>query len=174
MIILTVAVVLIGVVLVLDLMITLGLVRRLRSHAEMLTKLVNTSNQGLDVGIVAVGTPIASFTATALDGLEVAPAGGTVLGFFSTRCDTCAESLPGFLAYAEPLGKERVIAIVNGDEPMLTEMAEKLSKVARVVIEAHDGPVARAVGVVGTPTLVVLDDNLRVAASGYQAGQLTA
>lgn len=172
MVILTVAVVLVGAVVLLELVVTLGLVKRLRSHAELLDKLVK--GQPMDAGVLPVGTPIAPFTATTTDGLEVSPTGGTVLGFFSTRCDTCAESLPGFLTYAEPLGRERVIAIAHGDEPALAELVERLSKVAQVVIEEEDGAITRAVGVRGLPTIAVLDDNLRVLSSGFQAGQLTA
>lgn len=173
MVILTVAVVLVAALALLTLLITLGLVKRLRVHADHLTKLLANQSPGRDVIGVSVGTPIASFTATTIDGLEVTPAGGMLLGFFSTTCSTCAESLPGFLTYAEPLGRERVVAIVQGFEPALTELAEQLSKVAQVVIEPVDGPVARAVGVSAMPTFVVLDDNLRVASSGYQAAQLT-
>ncbi|GAB3933756.1 hypothetical protein GCM10029976_041740 [Kribbella albertanoniae] len=174
MVILTVAVVLVAALALLNLVINLGLVKRLRVHADHLTKLVNNQGPGRDVAGVPIGTPIASFTATTVDGLEVSPAGDMLLGFFSTTCSTCAESLPGFLTYAEPLGRERVIAIAAGYEPALTELTEKLSKVAQVVIEAEDGPVARAVGVSATPTLVILDDNLRVVSSGYQAAQLTS
>lgn len=174
MVILTVAVVLVAALALLTLLITLGLVKRLRVHADHLTTLLANQGRGPETVGVPLGTPIAPFTAITVDGLKVASAPGMLLGFFSTTCSTCAESLPGFLTYAEPLGRERVVAMVSGHEPALTDLTEKLSTVAQVVIEAEDGPVARAVGVSATPTLVVLDNNLRVASTGYQAAQLTA
>ena len=120
--ILTAAVILVGVLVLLDLLLTLGLIKRVRTHAELLDKLVNAtpaSVHAVEPGQLPPGKPIGEFTATTSDGLEISREsfdGGLVLGFFSTWCDTCAEQLPGFLAYAEPLGRERVLAVVHGEE----------------------------------------------------------
>lgn len=176
--ILTAAVVLVGVLVLLDLLLTLGLIKRVRTHAELLDKLVNAtpgSVSGLEPGQLPPGTVVGEFAATTSDGLEITRASfddGAVLGFFSTWCDTCAEQLPGFLTYAEPLGRERVLAVVHGDQDKLVELVAKLSKVAQVVIEPEHGPIAEAVGVQAMPTMAVVDKEWRVISSGYKAESL--
>ena len=176
--ILTAAVVLVGVLVLFDLLLTLGLIKRVRTHAETLDKVVNAAPaQVLEPGQLPVGTAVSEFTATTSDGLEVSResfADGAVVGFFSTWCDTCAEQLPGFLTYAEPLGRERVLAVVHGDEEKLVELVAKLSKVAQVVVEAEHGPIAKAAGVRGMPTMAVVDKDWRVTASGYSTETLPA
>lgn len=174
--ILTAAVVLVGVLVLFDLLLTLGLVKRVRAHAELLDKLVN-ARPGVqpEPGQLPPGTVVGDFTATTSDGLEIGRASltdGAVLGFFSTWCDTCAEQLPGFLAYAEPYGRERVLAVVHGGEAELPGLIAKLSKVAQVVVEPDNGPIAKAVGVEATPTMAVIDKEWRVTSSGYKADSL--
>lgn len=175
--ILTAAVVLVGVLVLFDLLLTLGLVKRVRAHAELLDKLVNARpDTQLEPGRLPPGSVVGEFAATTSDGLEVSRASftdGAVLGFFSTWCDTCAEQLPGFLAYAEPYGRERVLAVVHGGEAELPGLIAKLSKVAQVVVEPDHGPIAKAVGVDAMPTMAVIDKDWRVTSSGYKADSLT-
>lgn len=174
--ILTAAVVLVGVLVLFDLLLTLGLVKRVRAHAEVLDKLVNAKPAAqLEPGRLPPGTVVSEFAATTSDGLGVSRASftdGAVLGFFSTWCETCAEQLPGFLAYAEPFGRERVLAVVQGGEDQLPALIAKLSKVAQVVIEPDNGPIAKAVGVDAMPTMAVIDKEWRVTSSGYRADSL--
>jgi len=178
--ILTAAVVLVGVLVLLDLLLTLGLIKRVRTHAELLDKLVNAtpaSAHAVEPGQLPPGRPVGEFSATTSEGLEISRESfdaGVVLGFFSTWCDTCAEQLPGFLAFAEPLGRERVLAVVHGDEDQLVDLVATLAKVAQVVVEAENGPVAQAVGVQAFPTMAVVDKDWRVTSSGYSAETLTA
>ncbi|NEA35961.1 redoxin domain-containing protein [Streptomyces sp. SID13031] len=176
--ILTAAVVLVGVLVLFDLLLTLGLVKRVRTHAEVLDKLVNARpGPQLEPGRLPPGTVVGEFAATTSDGLEVSRASftdGAVLGFFSTWCETCAEQLPGFLAFAEPLGRERVLAVVHGGEDQLPGLIAKLSKVAQVVVEPDNGPIAKAVGVDAMPTMAVIDKHWRVTSSGYQADSLAS
>lgn len=178
--ILTAAVVLVGVLVLFDLLLTLGLVKRVRSHAEVLDKLVNArpshaESGGLEPGQLPPGTVVGEFAATTSDGLEISRASftdGALIGFFSTWCETCAEQLPGFLAYAEPLGRERVLAVVHGGEELLPGLIAKLSKVAQVVVEPDNGPIAKAVGADATPTMAVIDKQWRVTSSSYRADAL--
>ncbi|MGC4937314.1 TlpA family protein disulfide reductase [Kribbella sp. DT2] len=176
--ILAAAVVLVGVLVLLDLLLTLGLIKRVRTHAELLDKLVNAApGQAMEPGQLPVGSLLGEFTATSSEGLEISRESfddGVVLGFFSTWCDTCAEQLPGFLAYAEPLGRERVLAVVHGDDAQLVDLVATLSKVAQVVVEPENGPIARATGVRAFPTMAVVDKAWRVTSSGYSTETLAA
>jgi thiol-disulfide isomerase/thioredoxin len=176
--ILTAAVVLVGVLVLLDLLLTLGLIKRVRTHAELLDKVVNAapaSAAAVEPGQLPLGRVVGEFAATTSEGLEISRESfddGAVLGFFSTWCDTCAEQLPGFLAYAEPLGRERVLAVVHGDEDKLVDLVARLSKVAQVVVEPEHGPIAVATGVMGMPTMAVLDKDWQVTSSGYSSESL--
>jgi len=180
--ILTAAVVLVGVLVLLDLLLTLGLIKRVRTHAELLDKVVNAapasapaSAAAVEPGQLPLGRTVGEFAATTSEGLEISRESfddGAVLGFFSTWCDTCAEQLPGFLAYAEPLGRERVLAVVHGDEDKLVDLVARLSKVAQVVVEPEHGPIAVATGVMGMPTMAVLDKDWQVTSSGYSSESL--
>jgi hypothetical protein len=176
--ILTAAVVLVGVLVLLDLLLTLGLIKRVRTHAELLDKLLNAapaSAPALEPGQLPAGAVVREFAATTSEGREIRRDSfddGAVLAFFSTWCDTCAEQLPGFLTYAAPLGRDRVLAVVHGDDEQLVDLVASLSKVAQVVVETENGPIARAAGVRAFPTMAVIDKDWRVTASGYEAKSL--
>jgi thiol-disulfide isomerase/thioredoxin len=173
---LTAAVVLVGVLVLLDLLLTLGLVKRVRTHAGLLGQLAaQPATPAPDPGLLAVGSSVGDFAGVTTDGAEVARStfpDGAVIGFFSTWCDACEEHLPGFLSYAEPLGRDRVLAVVQGDQEALADLTGKLSKVARVVTEPDQGPIARAAGVRALPTMAVVDADWRVTSSGYSADML--
>jgi hypothetical protein len=173
---LTAAVVLVGILVLLDLLLTLGLIKRVRTHAGLLGRLADQlAGQPPNPGVLAVGTPVGDFAGVTTEGAELSRGtfpDGAVIGFFSSWCDACAEHLPGFLSYAEPLGRDRVLAVVQGDLEGLAELVGKLSKVAQVVTEPDQGPIARAVGVRALPTMAVVDADWRVTSSGFSADML--
>ncbi|WP_328993183.1 hypothetical protein OG394_02655 [Kribbella sp. NBC_01245] len=174
---LTAAVILLGALVLLNLVITLGLVKRVRSHAEHLGQLVNQHQAEVaNPGALEVGVQVGEFSAVSTEGTEISRdtfTDGAIIGFFSTWCDACEEHLPGFIAYAEPLGRDRVLAVVQGDGDGLADLTGRLAKVAQVVIEEGQGPIAEAVGVRGMPTMAVVDGGWRVVSSGFSAAMLT-
>lgn len=166
---LTVAVVVVGVVSVLNLLLTVGVIRRLREHTELLS--ARGAERSFDV--IATGQRPGEFAVADVDGRPVRNDdldGGTLLGFFTPTCEACKEKLPEFLATAAafPGGPDKVLAVVAGalddngtpaggeGETLIAE----LGQVARVVPEPHDGPVSAAFEVVAYPSWVLMEGSV--------------
>lgn len=155
---LTAAVVLVGAIAVVDLVLTVGVVRRLREHTAELTALRGPA-AGADL---PAGSPVGDFTATSVTGRPVTRGtltGSALVGFFSQGCPACAEQLPDFVAHAAG-GAVPALAVVAGDPAGVTETVQALRPVATVVVEPADGPVQRAFAVAGFPTFVLVEDGV--------------
>jgi thiol-disulfide isomerase/thioredoxin len=171
------SVVQVGMLCGVNLLLTFGVVRRLREHADLLAG----TPRVVDVGPpVPVGSVVGEFTVTTADGEVVTRDsldGGTVVGFFSPGCGPCEELLPRFVEYAasEAGGGRRVVAVVAASDAEAGEIAMQLAPVARVVLEgAFGGPVSAAFGVRGYPALCVVDSDGTVTAGGSTVDALPA
>ncbi|MFF1418687.1 redoxin domain-containing protein [Streptomyces sp. NPDC058280] len=162
------AVVLVGLVALADLILTLGVVKRLREHTEMLA-----GAGGMPVTI-AVGEKVGDFTAVTIDGEtvnsdRVEP--DSLVAFFSPTCQPCKEKLPKFVAHARTLpgGRDQVLAVVVGGIDEASEFTTQLSPVARVLVEDREGPLHTAFQTAAYPTLLRVsahdDGGLMVAAN---------
>lgn len=160
------AVVLVGILGGVNLLLTIGVVRRLREHSELLAGTPRVVDNDPPV---PVGSVVGEFTVTTADGEVVTRDsldGGTVVGFFSPGCGPCEELLPRFVEYAAS-ERVRVVAVVAAPDVQAGEMAAQLAPVARVVVEdAFGGPVSTAFGVRGYPALCVVDGDGIVTAGG--------
>jgi thiol-disulfide isomerase/thioredoxin len=159
----------VAVLTVFDLVLTMGVVRRLRSHTELLDRL--TTGGLARKLIVEPGQAPADASATTVDGALVTTAdlGDTLVGFFSPTCTPCAERAPQFVEYARrlPGGRSRAVAVVvSGTEGAPDALTALFEPVARVVVEPPEGPLATAFQVVGFPALCLLDSTGTVRASG--------
>src|SRR3954468_18824844 len=126
---------------VLNLLLTVALVRRLREHTKLLDALYELV--GVEPGIspdrtgIVPGETVGDFRTTTVDGEPVgrddlAPA--TVVAFLAATCDSCHEQLPDLLTYARERGRQRVLAVVDGAGGDPTELVERLNAAARVVL----------------------------------------
>jgi len=166
---LTAAVVLVGALCLLDLVLTLGVVRRLREHARLISKGAARSSTRITAGLgVPPGEVVADFAATTTDGESVSRATllrPTLVGFFAPGCPNCAEEMPEFIDFARSLpGREHVLAVISGGTVMETDYPERLGPLARVVLEDTTGPVQQAFQVSGYPTLFFVDEGGTVVA----------
>jgi peroxiredoxin len=162
------AVVVVGALCLVDLLLTLGVIRRLREHTELLSARSGPSMP--EQATITAGDRPAAFTAEDTDGEPVdrdSPA-PRLLGFFSTSCPACTEMLPTFVEHAArfPGGRPQVLAVVAGAPPDIHELTNDLVGVARVVVEEPQGPVATAFEVTGYPTWCLLDEHGVVRDSG--------
>ncbi|GGN74794.1 TlpA family protein [Actinoplanes lobatus] len=159
MIVIVAALVLVGVLGMLNLVLTVGVIRRLRE------------SQGHHPGgadpVLPVGTAVGEFTATTIDGdpVDAFPA---LVGFFSPGCAPCTELLPEFADYARrmPGGRQRVLAVVAGTPETAADYVSVLSEVARVVVASADAPLPRAFRATAFPAVYLLDAERRVLVSG--------
>jgi peroxiredoxin len=169
--------VLVSTVCALDLVLTLGVIRRLRQHGELLAGAPGKPDgETRDVMLLAGERP-ADFTATTTEGVLVSRdtlIGGTIVGFFTAHCQPCQERVPQFLeqAISLPAGRDQSLAVVIGDDTATKELAESMSTTVRVVLEQSGDPVATAFGVRGYPALCVLDERGVIEASGFSFGQI--
>src|SRR5262245_52970288 len=98
----------------LDLVLTLGVVRRLRRHTELIS---NLSSGGWQPGaILADGKTAGPFEAVATTGEPVSRdrlSGRTLVGAFAPTCTACEEKLPAFVDFATAFsgGRDQVIAV---------------------------------------------------------------
>jgi hypothetical protein len=156
--ILVAAVVLVGGVALVNLLLTYGVIRRLRQHTELLSQ-----RSGRNVGddmVLPVGTPVEDFSAVADDGTVVSPgllSGPTLMAFFAPGCQPCAELLPRFLATAAATDRLAIAVVTDGDPAEQFGYRERLSAVATVVSGAQAAVVSEAFKVRGFPALCLVD-----------------
>jgi thiol-disulfide isomerase/thioredoxin len=161
---LAVAVAVVGVLCLIDLVLTLGVVRRLRDHSSRLTAM---NAAALDIpsdALRAPGSPVDPFTATDIDGVDRSLgdlAEPSLVAFFAPDCPACEEKLPAFLAYASafPGGRDRTLAVVSGQAGGV-KYRTALAEVGAVVMEPQRGPVQEAFGAKAFPTFLVIVDGV--------------
>lgn len=163
----------VGVVAVLNLLLTVGVIRRLREHTERLSSLGGPPGAAM----LAAGQRVGEFATTTIDGEPVARdllSGRTLVGAFTPGCGACTERLPDFLARAKdfPGGPARVLAIVAGDSAGAASYRDQLAEVARVVVEPPGGPLLTALKVSRFPAFGLLDAEGVVVASGWTLDHL--
>lgn len=169
------AVVLVGILCVADLVLTYGVIRRLREHSELLA--AGSGSRRPDPAL-PVGTVVKDFVVTTTDGLVRTRndfSGDTLVGFFTLSCETCKDELPGFLALAERFagGRSQVMAVVLEDGLGADEMIEALSPVAQVVrADDPDAEITKAFQVLAFPTFLVVADGGVVKAAQFRTDAL--
>jgi hypothetical protein len=172
-------VVLVGAVAVLNLLLTVGVIRRLRQHTENLANLSTMGGPQPSI-MIGEGERAGEFAATTTDGEPVTRdllSGQTLVGVLTPDCSACRERLPEFVSSAEtfPGGRGQVLAVLAGELEQVEEYREQLAPVARVVIEPPmKGAVATALKVEGFPAFAVLDADGTVVASGFSPDGLPA
>ncbi|SDS30049.1 hypothetical protein [Actinoplanes derwentensis] len=156
------ALVLVGLLGVLNLALSIGIIRRLREQQDQEPRQTGRPDPVLPPGAIA-----GPFTATTVDG-EPAGTSPALVGFFSPGCGSCAELLPAFTSYAArtPGGRERVLAVISGPEEMATEYLDALAPVAQVVLASPGAPVLAAFQTKAYPAVYLLGDDRRVLFSG--------
>lgn len=170
------AVVLIGTVALVNLLLTMGVVRRLREHSARLQAGAGAPSIEMPDS-VAVGERIGDFASTTVDSRRVGRdtfAGRTLIGFLKPGCQPCDEQLPEFqrLAADMPGGRDSVLAVVVGSEAEAGPLVAQLAPVGRVVVESPAGPVNQAFKVFGYPTYFVVDETGTVRGGASRVDQV--
>ncbi|MGC4895253.1 TlpA disulfide reductase family protein [Micromonospora sp. DT31] len=173
------AVTVVGIIGLLNLILTFGVIRRLREHTLRLTAVEAGHGHGDEI-MLGAGNTVQPFQALAEDGATVSRdglTGPTLVGFFSPGCAPCRERMPQFVRYAaeHPGGRDQVVGIVaSGSREDADEYVAALAPVARVVVEPDGGPLYTAFGVQGFPAISLIDESGVVVASGSLIEDLSA
>lgn len=154
-------------------LVTVGLIRRIRTMAA-------ESGSGTAPPIpptLAVGQSPGEFATATQEGRRFErsglPGGRSLIGFFSTTCEPCAENAPRFAEYARSFDPGRVVAVIQDGEPGAAQtFGERYLDGVDVLVEAMNGPVARAFAVEAFPTMYVLDAEGRVEHSAFNTSRL--
>ncbi|GAA2317054.1 hypothetical protein SVIO_070720 [Streptomyces violaceusniger] len=146
-------VVFVGALCALDLILTLGVIKRLREQTTLLAKMSGPPPA------ISIGEEIGEFEATTVDGEPVSRellTGETLVAFFSPTCGPCKEKLPAFVDHvrALPAGGTQALAVVVGEADDAAAFLAELSPVARVVLEGVGGPLGKAFQASAYPTLL--------------------
>jgi hypothetical protein len=160
---LTAAVILVAAASATNLVLTFGIIRRMRSTTASAAAVTGRSVSPPPT--LPVGTELAPFTAHTVDGREVGRESllgeRGLIGFFSTSCGACKEQVPDFAAYAagEGFGADRALAVVQGPAAEATEFvaAHFGSAGTTVIVEPEGGPVSQALGVVAFPLFYLVN-----------------
>lgn len=175
------ALVLVGLLSVLNLIFSFGVIRRLREHTKILDRDGHGSGGGAAADAATVmsapGETVGDFGVSTVDGEPVARdvlAGTTLVGFLSPSCEPCKERLPKFVELARQHEPDQVLAVVvaQDDDEAAPGVVAELVGVARVVREPDSGPVSTAFGVQGFPAFALVGPQGEIIASGYELSAL--
>jgi thiol-disulfide isomerase/thioredoxin len=155
MFVLSVAVVVLAAIVVLNLAVTVAVIRRLREQRNPPPDAAG--DDAAMAGGPDIGAHVPDFTATTDQGTPMSRADlpdRTVIGFFSTSCSACTEDAPRFTAAAQALAENGVAALSvvqrkRGDDA--EELVSALAPGGPVVVEPAPGPVLRGWRVSTTP-----------------------
>ncbi len=165
--------VVVGAVALLNLVLTFGMMRRMRQYQEMLAAGGGHGHGGPPDGL-AVGAQVGDFDARTVDGRPLSQAdftGTTLVGFFSEGCEPCEKVVPRFIDSVTRGGAgRRVLAVVRGEEG--GDFSTRLTGVGDVVTGSDAQVVADAFEVKGYPTLMLVGAGGRVEAAGVDLDRL--
>ncbi len=173
--ILTGAVALVGLVALLNLLLTLALIRRIRQMGASAGPSVPVDG---DLEEFTAGTPIPTFESTSLEGERVASddhiGQETVYAFFDTACSVCKTRLTPLVEHAQARGMrpEQVVVVIGHSQGDSSEYTVPLEGHATVIVEEPLGEVAQAFSVEGFPTFVHADSRGRIVRSGVDVNIL--
>ncbi|MFC4070256.1 hypothetical protein [Actinoplanes subglobosus] len=148
----------------LNLLLTFGVIRKLRVHDA---KLADRSAV-IQEATLPAGTSVPAVTAPTVDGgtaSSVRPGGAQLLGFFSIGCGACDDRIPEFIAYQERTGVAAVAVVVTDADDSGPYVA-RLAPHVDVVVERERGPLATVFAVTSFPALCLVDAQGVVVAGG--------
>jgi thiol-disulfide isomerase/thioredoxin len=156
-----------------NLVLTLGVVRRLRELES------RPAGRAAPAGTFVIG-PGATVTRrevtdTAARSARLPdPGAATLVGFFATDCPSCADSLPEFLARATADGRHRTLAVVTGARDDDHRYVDQLAPTVPVVADPEADDLVSAFRVRVFPAFVLLGPDGIVRASGNSLDDVPA
>jgi hypothetical protein len=173
------ALICVTLLLLLNLALTFGTIRRLRDHTRLLS-LRGASGVPETPLIAPPGSTVRDFRAPALDGRTLdleSLRGPALVGFFSTECGGCREGATTFVQYAEAFAREveggtsQILSVIAGQSGG-TELLTELRHAGQIILEPEGGPVQEAFQVTGFPAFCLLGAGGQVIASGFDLRSL--
>ncbi|MFI6920093.1 hypothetical protein ACIBIZ_09070 [Nonomuraea spiralis] len=173
-------VVLVGALCLVDLLLTLAVVRRLKEHTKLIDALYELADAGGPAGAsggVAVGEVVGDFDTTTVEGGHVTRdllPEGTVVAFLSPDCRGCHEQLPELASWAAGQDRSRVLAVIDGRSGDPAELVTTLLPVAQVILDDARPHVADAFRVRSFPAFFQVSAGGRLLATAPRLSRLAA
>lgn len=165
------AVIIVGCLCLLDLLLTFGVLRRLREHAALLARLESAD----PLPGLAAGQRPATFSAVSASGRVVTgPVGLRVAAFFSSSCSVCPGKVTPFVEYVRSrhLDQDSVLAVVAADAGSAAPYVLDLAATAQVCVEPAGGDISRAFTINGFPAFFLLDPAGVIVAADFDPDSL--
>lgn len=174
---LTVALIVVGLLSLFNLLLMLGVIRRIREYGAQLAA---SAGQGLHgpppVSDLVPGQSPAEFSVRIDEGRELSgPAGLRVVAFFSPLCSVCPERVPPFIDYVSnhAIARDYVLAVIEHNEGLAAPAyVDKLAAVAQVCSGPDGDTVTQAFKMQGNPAFAVLNSDGVLVAAGYDPARL--
>ncbi|MBO3736968.1 TlpA family protein disulfide reductase [Actinoplanes flavus] len=163
--------VVLGVVAVLNLLLTVGVIRRLKDHEQRFTEL--SSDGGAPDAQPSVGTVVPDFTVATTTGGKVTGADlrdGGLIGFFSVGCPPCAEQLPDFVGVLRAMDDTPALIVIEAGSAEDAAAFLEVTGDLPVVLDGGDG-LGKAFGVNRFPSMAHLSGGA-VAANAHTVARL--
>jgi hypothetical protein len=150
--------ILVGGLCLLNLLLTFGVLRRLREHSARLANVPDFNVE--DASMKFTGRPLPDYTARTIDGTEISPrsltGGPCMIAVLRVGCGPCHEQLPGFVGWAAD-SDATAMAIVTGPDSETAGMVDHLADVSIVVAGREADALAETLGVNAFPTFLEVD-----------------
>ncbi|MEV4835869.1 redoxin domain-containing protein [Nonomuraea sp. NPDC049486] len=165
------------IICLLNLVLTVAVIRRLREHTELINR-GGGHPPGQEEITLPAGARVGEFSAVTGDDRTVTRDDlrpGMLVAFFSPRCPTCEEQKPAFIRYVSglPGGRDQVIAVLLGSPEELGGLREELGGIAQIVIEGDvDGAMAAAFGLRGYPAFCLMGQDGVLQVTGFKVDVL--
>jgi hypothetical protein len=169
-----IAVAVLAALTLLNLALTLGVVRRLREHTELLARANSPGESFFEQMILATGATIGDFAARTTDGAAIERDdldARTLVGFFSPHCGGCRDRATAFAETAQRLrgGRRSALAVIAAaDLEEASDFVRRLDATSQIIVEPDGGPVQSAFKVTGFPAFCVVGEDAVAMASGFE------
>jgi len=163
------ALTLLGVLCLLNLLLTLALLGRVADYARR-----SPSTTSTHVSLLPPGTPTPSFDVTSEDGRPVSQedlkGAPSLVAFLSPSCAPCHEQIPSLLSYIQEkaLSRAHVLGVLQGDRTAAADMLKALAPVATIVFDGDHNALANTFEAWTVPAFYALDVDARVTYSGLR------
>ncbi|MBC6459168.1 TlpA family protein disulfide reductase [Actinomadura sp. HBU206391] len=168
------AIVVLGGLVALNLLLTFGIVRRLRTYES-------ERSQGHGMSEKAPGLPlgaeVSAFTAETTQGRKVTAEDlsgeRTLVGFFSTDCGVCLPRVPSFVAAVRDRSAEttRALAVIKSGDEDPAELLAALKDDVEVVLHTGPGGIGSAFAADAFPWFYLVGPDATILGSGYEVEQ---
>lgn len=167
------AVALVGALGLVNLLLSIGVIRRLRQHTELLERRPPSADDDVPASAVPVGTALGAFRSTSTQGVEVAfdtSAERLLVAFLSPDCSPCRTRLPHLLDHLAQNPDVRALAVVIEEGGTEADMVAQLEPAVPVVVQPWEGELPRLFDIQGTPSFITVEDGVVTATSVFVPG----